>query len=140
MSSMETIPEDEVTIESLRSLLDKAFYPSEVDDDGDIEVTIRGRRIYLDLRSSAQFIGYSAYFEVKEHVPLTERHALVNRLNDSMVMVRFSIGEQNPRFLLADYHLSFEGGIAMFQVIATLRAFEQVVAIAISTMDEEDIV
>lgn len=140
MSSLEAIPEDEVTIDNLRDLLDRAFYRSEIDEDGDVAIIIRDRRMYLDIRSSAKVLGYSAFFSVKEDAPIQQRHALVNRLNDSIVMVRFSIREQNPGVLVADYHLSYEGGISPFQVVTTLRNFDQIIVLAMSNLDEDDII
>lgn len=99
-----------------------------------------GLDIYLDVRENIKLLGYSTYFPIKKSASLSQKYALANKMNDSLVMVRFSIFEDDPETLIADYHLSFENGISAFQVIATLRMFSRLVERAIRENDEDDLV
>jgi hypothetical protein len=133
------LAEEEVTIPNLVQLFEQAFFKTEVDGDGDIVVHTDGPRVCVRLPEGKQLVKLFALYGLKS-ARLEQKHALVNRMNDDFVLVRFSIPDQHPEILMADYYLPFDRGIGSFQIISSLRRFAGVVVAAIKKCDNEDIV
>lgn len=140
MTALETIPEDEVTISNLQSLFDRAFFNTYIDGDGDLVVKDGEHNIFLSVMENTKLLAYFSYFRIREATPLHQKLNLVNKINDSVVMVRFSIQERNPDTLMVDYYLPFEGGVSASQIISTLRVYERIINVVMHIYDEDDII
>lgn len=136
----EYIEENNVTPENIHRLFTRAFYSAHLDDDGDIVVNAEPVSVYISVNKDNKLLKYTAPFRVDEDAPLPQKHALVNKMNDDVILCRFSIPEEHEDMMLADYFLSFAESILSFQIVSTLRLFASVVSNAISDCDDDDLI
>jgi hypothetical protein len=132
------LPEEEINPVLLRQLFRAAYLKAELDDDDDVRVTAEnGVKVILSVDEDRKMLKYMAVFGFKEDAPEAEKLELLNLLNDQVVLVRFS----SPRAdaLVADYYLLYEGGVAPFQVIHSLRWFTKVAIGALTEYDTSDL-
>lgn len=136
----EFIVESEVTPENIHRLFTRAFYSAHVDEDDDIVVNAEPITVYLSINKDNKLLKYTAPFRVDENAPLAQKHALINKMNDDVILCRFSIPEEHEDMLIADYFLSFGESIPAFQIVSTLRLFASVVSNAIGDCDDDDLI
>lgn len=136
----EYIVESEVTPEKIRELFSRAFYSTRLDDDGDVVVNAEPISVYVSINKGNRLLVYSAYYKVDETAPLESKLAFVNKMNDDVILCRFSIREDHEDRLVADYFLPFGENISSFQIVSALRLFASVVVNAIRDCDDDDLV
>ena len=137
----EIIEEDEVTTENLEALFKRAFFSTKINEDDCLVVSTENiRSVVVEVDEDRKLLKYMAAFGLKEEAPLELKHAFVNRMNDRIIFPRFSVVEKRPDVLVADYFLTFEGGILAFQIMSALRLFSRVVRGAINKCDDDDLV
>jgi len=140
MANVEVLVENEVAKESLAALFKRAFMSTSFDEDGDLIVQTDGPRVFVSVDEEKKLLKYMAIYGVKESSPLELKHAFVNKMNDEIIFVRFSIPEQRPDILMADYFLPYEEGIPTFQIVSAIRLFARIVPGAIRACDDNDLV
>lgn len=140
MSNIEVLSESEVTKENLVSLFKRAFMSTSFDDDDDLVVQTDGPRVYVTIDEEKKLLKYMAIYGVNESSSLELKYALTNKMNDNFIFGRFSIPEQRPDMLVADYYLPYEEGIPTFQIVSAVRLFAKVVQSAIRASDDNDLV
>jgi hypothetical protein len=141
MSNTEILAETEVNKENIAELLKRAFIKASFDKDGDlVGQPDGGPRVLIQVESGAKLLKFTCYFGVKDTFSLAEKHAFVNKINDQIVMVRFSISERRPDALVTEYFLPFEEGVSAYQVVNVLRMFGRIVTTAIRQYDENNMV
>ena len=140
MTTAEVIAENEVTTSNLAQIFKRAFFKTSLDDDGDLVVHSDGPRVIVTVNQDNKLIEFMSIYGVKESAPLDMKYAFTNRMNDDIILGRFSIPEQRPDMLIADYYLPFEEGIPAFQIVSVLRLFARVVSSAIRQCDKNDLV
>lgn len=136
----EYIVESEVTPKNIRELFSRAFYNTDLDDDGDVVVNAEPISVFISINKNNRLLKYSTYYRVDETAPLESKLAFVNKMNDDVVLCRFSIPEDHEDTLVADYFLPFGESISSFQIVSALRLFALVVVNAISDCDDDDLV
>lgn len=136
----EYIVENEVTPETIRDIFSRAFYSTDLDDDGDVVVIAEPTSVLISINKDNRLLKYSTYYRVDETAPLNSKLAFVNKMNDDMVFCRFSIPEDHEDTLVADYFLPFGESISSFQIVSSLRLFALVVVSAIRDCDDDDLV
>ena len=136
----EYIVESEVTPENIRELFSRAFYNTDLDDDGDVVVNAEPISVFISINTNNRLLKYSTYYRVDETAPLESKFAFVNKMNDDLVFCRFSIPEDHEDTLVADYFLPFGESISSFQIVSSLRLFALVVVSAIRDCDDDDLV
>lgn len=136
----EYIVESEVTPETIRELFSRAFYNTDLDDDGDVVVNAEPISVFISINTNNRLLKYSTYYRVDETAPLESKLAFVNKMNDDLVFCRFSIPEDHEDTLVADYFLPFGESISSFQIVSSLRLFALVVVSAIRDYDDDDLV
>lgn len=136
----EYIVESEVTPKNVRELFARAFYSTQLDDDGDIFVRAEPTSVYVSVNRDNRLLRYAAHYRIDENASLESKHAFVNKLNDSVVFCRFSIPDVYEDTLVADYYLPFEEQITSFQIVSAFRLFTQIVPNAIRDCDDDDLV
>ena len=94
----------------------------------------------MTVNQDNKLIRFVVVYGVKESARLDMKYAFTNRMNDDIILGRFSIPEQRPDMLIADYYLPFEEGIPAFQIVSALRLFVRVVLSAIRQCDKNDLV
>lgn len=136
----EIIAEDEVTPENIRNLFKRAFYGASIDDDDDVRIDTDGPLVFVGIRENVKLLRYTTLYGVDESARLESKHAFVNRLNNDVILCRFSISGRDDDTLCADYYLPFGEGILAFQVVSALRWFARIVPNAIRDCDEDNLV
>ena len=140
MAMAEVLAENEVTTSNLTQIFKRAFFKTSLDKDGDLIVHTDGPRVIVTLNQDNKLIKFMTIYGVKESARLDLKHTFTNRMNDEIIVGRFSVPKTRPDMLIADYYLPFEEGIPAFQIVSALRLFARVVPGAIRACDENDLV
>ena len=136
----EVIAEAEVTPENIRNLFKRAFYSASLDADGDVRVETDGPSVYVSVRDNTKLLRYVTVYGVKETAPLELKLAFANKMNDDVILCRFTIPEHDCGALYVDYYLPYGEGIFAFQIVSALRWFARVVPSAIRDCDDNNLV
>ena len=135
----EIIPENEVTAPKLMALFKAAFIDCKIDEDGDVRIEEDGIKTFLRVTPGKKVITVFSIWNLKEKASELDKLRLVNKLNDELLLVRFSMPD--PKTLWCDYQLRYEKGVYPFQVVTTYRTFLKVVKGAeAEDMDEKDLI
>ncbi len=138
MASPRLLAESEITTSNLDELFREAFFKTSLDKDGDLIVQSDGPRVIVTVDQQKKLVKFMAVYGLREEAALEPKLALVNRMNDEIIYVRFSVPRDD--ILVADYFLLFQEGIPAFQLVSSLRLFARVVPAAIRACDQEDLV
>ncbi|MCS1408363.1 MAG: hypothetical protein M2R45_01538 [Verrucomicrobia subdivision 3 bacterium] len=130
-----------MTTERLVALFKRAYFSVSLDEDGDLCVgTDDIRRVFVIIYEDYKLLRYFALFGLWEKASLESKRAFVNKMNDKFNFVRFSVFEDHPNVLVADYYLPFEEGIPAFQIVSALRLFSRLAYRILREYDEDDLV
>ena len=126
------IPEEEVTIARLSSVLDAAVIDHEIDDDGHIYVTDGIEfPLWIELLENRKLVNLFTYWSVDD-----ERDAnwvaRVNDMNSKIMLPQFSYCRGS---VWGGYWMTFEGGLNVRQFVKMLRFFSG--AFAAGVAEEE---
>ncbi|HEY9750269.1 MAG TPA: YbjN domain-containing protein [Allocoleopsis sp.] len=136
--SSDILPENQVTRETLQRCFKSAFLKTEIDEDGDLRVQSDfGIHPFVMIDEDRKLIKFMSLFSLKENIPEEDKLKLVNKLNDDVILVRFSVNQ--PDLLVADYYLFYEEGISTYQIIHTFKRFAKITVQAIEEHDTEDL-
>ena len=117
----ELVQDNEVNIDRLESIFNSEYYNTERDKDGNLIVLAEGAHVYVRIDSDRKFIGFSAFWVLKERAKEIDKLRFANQLNSSYVFLRYFVPA--PNLLRADYDLPFEGGITPHFIVRMLRLF-----------------
>ena len=138
-AGMKYLEENDVTVEQLHDLFDAAYMDCDLDDDGDLRIaTDAGPRVFVSLHEGSKLIRLVTLYRLREDVSEDEKLRLVNRMNDDIILVRFSVS--NGETLVADYYLPYTRGISAFQIVNTVRLMGRIVISALRQHDTDDYV
>ena len=138
-AGMKYLEEDEVSIERLQELFDAAYMDCGLDDDGDLRIaTDAGPRVFVSLHEGAKMVRMMALYRLRDDVLEDEKFRLVNRMNDDMILVRFSVSD--GEMLVADYYLPYTRGVSAFQIINTVKLMGRIVVSALRQHDVDNYV
>ena len=85
---------------------------------------------------SAGLLRFTCVFGVRASTPEEAGHALCNRINDVLVVVRASMHDATT--LVIDWYLPLSGGIAKKAVVRAFRRFVEITA-TIGRFDDDDL-
>lgn len=140
MLETEFLSEGEVATPNLAKIFSRAFFKTSVDIDGDLAIHCEGLITALIICKNQKLLRFMTVFRFEESASESQRLTFVNRLNDEILLVRFSASSSNPDQLAADYYLPYEGGVPTLQIITAHRLFARVVPNAIGSCDHDSIV
>lgn len=137
--SADILLENEVTCQTLQQCFKAAFLKTEIDEDGDLRVQSDfGINPFVMLEQDRKFIKFMSVFSLKESFTEEKKLKFINKLNDEVILVRFSMPEAD--MLSAEYYLFYEEGILPYQIIHSFRKFAKITVQAIEEYDTEDLV
>lgn len=91
--------------------------------------TDSGMHLQLPVDEPRKLIGFIATYALQTEAPLADKLAFMNRVNDRVVVVRFSLlGEDT---LYVDHQLPFDGGVTAAAVIGCARRMGRITPQAI---------
>lgn len=141
LGSAEVLGEAEITTSNLEQLFKNAFFGATVaDEDGYLMIETDGPLVMVSVEPGKKLLKFMTIYGVKKSSSLEMKHALINKMNDEIILGRFSIPESHPDVLVADYYLPYENGIPAYQIVSALRLFSKVVPGAIRNCDDDDLV
>jgi len=106
-------------------LFKQAFHPVEALTGNRLLVTTDGgMRMQVVVDSTRKLLAFSATYAMQAAVPMDRKLAFVNRANERVIFVRFTI--INDTTLYVDHHLPFNGGVTPAAVIASFRTMGRV--------------
>lgn len=120
--------------EALAAAFDAALFDVAVDPDGDL--IVRDRYTTVVALHSAGLLRFTCVFGVRAGAPEEAGHALCNRINDVLVVVRASLHDATT--LVIDWYLPLSGGIAKKAVVRAFRRFVEITA-TIGRFDDDDL-
>lgn len=140
MPDIEIIDDEDLSLEKLKDVLDRAFINTSIDRDGDLIAEVNNLNTYVDLYEDKKIIKFMMLLGIDERRTPEEKRAFVNKLNDKVIFTRFAIPEHRNDVLVADYFLPYEKGITGFQIVSSLRLFGKVIPNAINAHDDTEMV
>jgi hypothetical protein len=116
--------EDEVSIEWLQRLFQRAFFTTEIDSDGDLYIT-EGLEfpIWATLLEEQKLIRFFTFLRhsSKEHGPITKTG--VNYLNATVLLASFHVRKNETDKLHSAYVLSYAHCVVDAHVVGAARRF-----------------
>ncbi len=141
MAELDLVEESDLTLERLAKIFARAFLKTNIDSDGDLRVFTDGPSVLVSLQTGVNsFLKFLTVYDFEDNVPLEAKLALVNKINDRMILVRMSVPENNQDLLVSDYFLPFDGGVVEFQLVSALRLFAKIVLASLKEYDTAGIV
>jgi hypothetical protein len=117
----ELIQDNEVNIDRLESIFKSEYYNTEHDKDGNLIVHAEGAHIYVKIDSDRKFIGFTAFWVLKERAKEIDKLRFASQLNFEYVLLRYCVPA--PNMLFAIYEIPFEGGITPHFISHVLKLF-----------------
>lgn len=137
MSAAEVLLPEDIALEPLQALYNRAGLRTEVDADGDLAVTC-GVTCYAIPTEQRDRILLLAFVGTKDDVGRDEKMEFVNRVNNQVSAVRARVSRKEA--VVFDYHIPIEGGITGKAIVEATQFFLQATAYAASQCDDADIV
>lgn len=133
---VEVIPGDEVNLQRIRKLLNDAYFTFDDLQDG-IRVQENGVTTFVQIDAEKELVSLSSLWGFARHVSTVRRLEIVNSLNDSLILVRFSVTSQGNMW--CDLQLPYANGLLTRSFVATLKRFASVSrgAVAMNSDDFE---
>lgn len=122
-------PED-ITIEFLEELFDAAYMRVSRKDDG--VLLTEDFKVYVEPQGEGKRLSLTVLFGLRESAPLEERFDFVNRINDSLIVVRAYVTGTARDALVLDYYVSVEGGVTARSLVYAVKTFQQLVKAALN--------
>ena len=123
----------EVTVPTLKDVVERAYLDARIDEDGDLVVTVSGRRVVVTIKERSALVRMWMIFGLKTGATDTELLNFLTELN-SYQMVRFTVDEDRDT-LYIDYYLSCAPELSKRQFVQSLHRF---VDFAETAMRNED--
>ena len=133
------IPEQDVSIGTLHALLDRAFFRSEVDEDGELYVTGGiDFPIWIGVDDDRRLVRLFTFArrDLDRDPAYTEEDA--NRLSASVVLSTFFVSPVRPERLYAHHFLTYEDGFLDAGFIALVRRFSGAALHGFKQVDEAE--
>lgn len=112
--------EHDVTPATLLRLFRQAYVPVESQPGERLVITTdTGVRLQVMLDDDRRLVLFSATYALAPGVPLADKLAFVNRVNDRVVFVRFSLLSENV--LYVDHQLPYDCGVTAAAVMGCVR-------------------
>ena len=125
--------------EELIKIFEASFLHTAIDDDGDLCVTSdNGLQCYVLGNAEVPLLKIATLCTLREDADESSKRALVDRLNNEVVLARFTLMADST--LAADYFLPFEFGVEPAQIVSALRWFSRCVVDGIRAFDSENLV
>jgi len=118
---------ENVTAETLKQLLEQAYYQVSVDEDNDVIVS--GAYKSLVRIMSDNVIRIWASFRLVDDLAVEQILGAINTFNARTVIVKSFLNQRNQRgpSLVFETDMNYDGGLVPGNFVARLRAFEVIV-------------
>lgn len=124
-----------LSVERLCKLFRTAYFEASIDEEGTLVVHDE-YRVIVDLPKNRETLRLVVLFGVREGVREEDVHAMCNRINDGLLVVRASL--HAPTSLVVDWDIPVKGGISPETLVHAFRKFNRVVG-SIGEYDTQDL-
>jgi hypothetical protein len=128
------VPEDDVTLETVRKILETAAVECEIDEDQELYVRDENFPIWIALDAERHFLWLHTYAPL-ENMALEEGIARANELNSRIILNRFWFENGS---LAADYGFYYGEGFNPRQLIKLVRKFSTIFQEAFTNQGPDD--
>lgn len=125
-------------ISTLVKVLQRESIDAAIDDDGDLVATVEGTKMVVHVFEDVKLLAYMAPFGITKAISIEQKHEFVNHLNNEYMLARFSIREENPMVLLAEYYFPYEDGLTSAQIATSMRQFAETTQYTLDVCDTDD--
>jgi hypothetical protein len=132
------VAEDEISLQKIKTIFDAAIIKISLFKDDKLKIEDSGFKTIVKINSKKKLITYFSAWRMKKDVPEIKKLQFVNKLNDELIFVRFSM--PRPTTLWCDYQFKYEGGITPFQIVNNYKLFARVTKGAVTLKDTDNIV
>lgn len=136
--SESVIAEKDINLDKIGEIFKTAFVKTEIDQDGDLAIEDDGIKTFIRVDEKKKLITFFSVWNLKASVPEIDKLKLANRLNNDLILVRFSV--PNLTTLWCDYQLSYEDGIRPYSIVGSYRLFLRVTRGAVTSCDPDQII
>ena len=128
----------EISLDRILSVFQNAYIDAEIDEDGDLCVrTENGIKVLISVNDANALLHFVAIYGLREDASEAQKLGFVNRLNDEIILVRFSVANENT--LVADYYLPYGQGVSPFHIVSVVRLVNRIIPPTFSKYDEDDV-
>ena len=131
----EILRNNQVGMSRLRSIFRDAYLTYDDFDDGIIRVKENGVTILVEIDEEKELVSLASMWSFAPQVGDARRLQIVNTLNDTLILVRFSVTSQGHMW--CDLHLPYEEGIIVRALIQSLKRFAKISRGAVALNEDE---
>lgn len=117
------LKDEEITSANLEALFKAASITTDRDDDGDLVLLDNGIPTFIGIDAERKLLSFYVIWGLKSRMSAEDKRAFANKLNDSLILVRFAVGGKDLWF---DYNLLYEGGLSTFTILNTYKQFASI--------------
>ena len=121
---------------ALQNLFEEAYMDTTVDSDGDLRVEEDGLGCYVLPINDGNRIKLLTVWQARSGSTPSKRLEFANRVNDGIITVRVSIGDD---LIFFDYYIPVEGGITKKAIILATKHFLTVQKLAVLEYGGQDV-
>ena len=126
---MSVLSPKDINSSTLKQMFEDAYMEAIVDHDGDLRVDEDGLGCYVLPHNEGDRIKLLTVWQARQGCTVARRLEFANRVNDSIITVRVSIGEDDLIFF--DYYIPVEGGITPKAIVLATKHFLAVQKMAV---------
>jgi hypothetical protein len=132
------LKEEAITVQKLEAIFKAAFIKTGKTSFGDLRVAAGPAKVMIKVSEKKKHLYLFAIYKFKDGVALEKKLSFVNKLNNKLTLVKFSVTEKGA--LWCAYSLPYEGGITPYAIVNTTRTVSKVIASGLTTHDTDSIV
>lgn len=117
------LKDNEVTVDAIEAVFTAAAIETDRDDDGDLVLLNNGIPTFVGIDAERKLLSFYVIWGLKARLSAEEKRAFANKLNDSLILVRFAVTGKDLWF---DYNFLYEGGLSTFTLVNTYKQFASI--------------
>lgn len=133
--TQEILTEEQVTAQTISELLSRAFIENEIDEDGDIVVTLDNFTSLIVVDTDRKLLKFGMSFTLYAGDE-EQKNAYANRLNMNYIFASFYVRNDSA---VGEYYLPFDRGVLAYHIIYTVRKMHDLVPDVLAMGDDDNL-
>jgi len=126
---LEVISNEELSGHKLLEIFKNAYMDAELDQDGDVRLTLDGIKVLVTVDQSRKLIHFISIFGVKPSATRQQVLELCNRINDRLILIRAAYPSALPSAaVMLDHYVVTEAGVTGVEIVDDARRFRTVIS------------
>lgn len=135
----EFIPENQIKLEKIESIFEKASIITINLNNNFGLLHINRVLIVIIINDEYNTILLKWFHKFRARMSGVKKLRMLNYLNNEFMFARFSIPEDNEESFLADYCLSYDGGLYAHQIVDSVKLFYSCISKILGDVDNEEL-